>query len=263
MPATVLTLPGNVNAPALDILRLHSAYRDGRFFVWGEVGPRKSSPRHLPFCAKPVRIGRAISQVVDRRGASRRLHGLHNLASHDRGKTGWPLGAAVESASSGPQPLPNPTHGPSRPRFFPPKVLSTSWMRAIGIPCAEDRDTKLAPSTRFWGAALRFVAGLALRDRFLPSMTAEGESFHARWKPLIAAPDQDRLRHLARAMPPVARAITSADAQNASRRRSSRSALRFCRLADGRASAGSEQFGTAPDLAAFATSTSTTSTRRG
>jgi hypothetical protein len=75
------------------------------------------------------------------------------------------------------------------------------------------RDTKLAPSTRFWGAALRFVAGLALRDRFLPSMTAEGESFHARWKPPITAPDQDRLRQLARAMPPVARAITSADAK--------------------------------------------------
>ena len=75
-------------------------------------------------------------------------------------------------------------------------------------PDAEDRDTQLAPSTRFWGAALRFVAGLALRDRFLPSMTVEGESFHARWKPLIAAPDQDRLRILARAMPPVARAIT-------------------------------------------------------
>jgi hypothetical protein len=191
-----------VSASAFDILKVHSAYRDGKFFVWGEAGPRESSPRHLPFCAKPVRMGRALSQVVDH----------VSLPAEFKASTIWiptidkkPVGPAergFEGASSQIQPW----------------TVSTAILSAESAfyfldgcnrnPYAEDRDTKLAPSTRFWGAALRFVAGLALRDRFLPSMTAEGESFHARWKPLIAAPDQDRLRHLARAMPPVARAIT-------------------------------------------------------
>ena len=103
---------------------------------------------------------------------------------------------------------------PSRKRLGTPAESTFYFLDACNRnPFAEDRDTKLAPSTRFWGAALRFVAGLGLRDRFIPSVTAEGESFHARWKPLIAAPDQDRLRNLARAMPPVARAITPMDAR--------------------------------------------------
>lgn len=66
----------------------------------------------------------------------------------------------------------------------------------------------MAPSTRFWGAGLRFVASLASRDRFVPSVSAEGDAFYARWKPLIAAPDRHALLELARAMPPSAHAIT-------------------------------------------------------
>ena len=201
-----------MNASAFDLLRLHSAYRDGKFLVWGEVGPRKSSPRHLPFCAKPVRIGRAISQIVDHAGLPADFKASTIWLPTIDAKPVGPAERAVEGASANIQPC-----------KIQPWTVSTAILSAESTfyfldacnrnPCAEDRDTKLAPSTRFWGAALRFVAGLALRDRFLPSMTAEGESFHARWKPLIAAPDQDRLRQLARVMPPVARAVTSADAK--------------------------------------------------
>src|SRR2546421_11921937 len=60
-----MALLTNVSASVFDILKLHSAFRNGKFLVWGEVDPRKSSPRRLPFCAGPVRITRAISQVVD------------------------------------------------------------------------------------------------------------------------------------------------------------------------------------------------------
>src|ERR1017187_4141772 len=60
-----MALPTNVSASAFDILKFHSAFRNGKFLVWGEVDPRKSSLRRLLFCAKPVRINRAIAQVVD------------------------------------------------------------------------------------------------------------------------------------------------------------------------------------------------------
>ena len=206
-----MALPTNVSASAFDILKIHSAFRNGRFLVWGEVDPRKSSPRRLPFCAKPVRIRRAISQVVDHA----------DLPADFQASTIWL--PTIEGKPVGPSErrIENPS-APTAPQIQP-WIVSTAILSAESAfyfldacnrnPYAEDRDTKLAPSTRFWGAALRFVAGLALRDRFIPSMTAEGESFHARWKPLIAAPDQDRLRNLARAMPPVARAITPTDAK--------------------------------------------------
>jgi superfamily II DNA or RNA helicase len=206
-----MALPTNVSASAFDILKLHSAFQSGKFLVWGEVDPRESSQRRLPFCAKPARIKRAISQVVDQA----------ELPADFQASTIWL--PTIEGKPVGPSAcrIGNPS-GPAAPRIQP-WIVSTAILSAESTfyfldacnrnPSAEDRDTKLAPSTRFWGAALRFVAGLALRDRFIPSVTAEGESFHARWKPLVAAPDQDRLRSLARAMPPVARAITPMDAR--------------------------------------------------
>ena len=207
-----MALPTNVSASVFDILKLHSAFRNGKFLVWGEVDPRKSSPRRLPFCARPVRIRRAISQVVDQA----------KLPTDLQASTIWL--PTIEGTPVGPSErrIENPA-APTARSQIQPWIVSTAILSAESTfyfldacnrnPFAEDRDTKLAPSTRFWGAALRFVAGLGLRDRFIPSVTAEGESFHARWKPLIAAPDQDRLRNLARAMPPVARAITPMDAR--------------------------------------------------
>ena len=206
-----MALPTNVSASAFDILKFHSAFRNGKFLVWGEVDPRKSSPRRLPFCARPVRLKRAISQVVDQA----------KLPADFQASTIWL--PTIEGKPVGPSErrIENPS-APTAPQIQP-WIVSTAILSAESTfyfldacnrnPYAEDRDTKLAPSTRFWGAALRFVAGLALRDRFIPSVTAEGERFHARWKPLIAAPDQDRLRNLARSMPPVARAITPMDAK--------------------------------------------------
>ena len=103
------------------------------------------------------------------------------------GKPVGPSEHTVEGACSGIQPC------TIQPCTIQPWTVSTAILSAENTfyfldacnrnPGAEDRDTKLAPSTRFWAAALRFVAGLALRDRFLPSMTLEGERFHARWKP--------------------------------------------------------------------------------
>ena len=79
---------------------------------------------------------------------------------------------------------------------------------------------------------------------------------------LIAAPDQDRLRHLARAMPPVARAITPPDAKTPPEDDPAALLRGFAGwLMDvlPRAASSSSRLPTS----ACATSTSTTSTRRG
>ena len=207
--------PSKVSTPAPDVLKLHSAWRDGKFYVWGEVDPHKSPPRHLPFGEKTVRVGRAISQVAGHprfpAPFERSLLWLPTIGNDPiapRDRVTLPDSSAAPSAAD--------------PKILPwtlsSAVLSAEnafyFLDAVNRnPRAESWDTKLAPSTRFWAAALRFTADLAMRDRFLPSMTAEADTFRALWKPLIAAPDQLRLRQLSGTMPAVARAITAPNAK--------------------------------------------------
>jgi hypothetical protein len=186
-----------------DTLKLHSAYRHGKFFVWGEVAPSKASVGRVPFGARTVRLARAISHVTD----------YARIPADYQTCTIWlPTidGRPVPSGHG------EPTVEPSE---IGPWAISCAVLPADSAlqfldgcnrnPTAESFGHEIAPSTRFWAAALRFAAGLAQRDRFLPSMTAEAPRFHARWRPLMCAADQDRLRQLARAMPPAARAITA------------------------------------------------------
>ncbi len=202
-----LSLPEDVNVSAFDLLKLHSAYRDGKFFVWGEADPRKSSPRRLPFSAKSGRIGRALSQVAD----------CDELPADFQTVTIW-LPTIDENPVRPSEGMGGTSASTIQPRSISAAILAAENAFYFLDVCnrnafAENWGAKLATSTRFWGAALRFAAGLAQRDRFLPSMAAEGDAFHARWKALIAAPDQARLRMLAQAMPPSARAITFANAK--------------------------------------------------
>ncbi len=185
-----------------DSLKLHSAYRSGKLFVWGEVAPGKASAGRVPFCARTVRLARAISHVTD----------YARIPADYQTCTIWLPTIDGKPLRSG--------HGEPEiePSEIQPWALSCAVLPADSAlqfldhcnrnPMAESFGHEIAPSTRFWAAALCFAAGLAQRDRFLPSMTAEGPRFHARWRPLMGAADQDRLRQLARAMPPAARAIT-------------------------------------------------------
>jgi SNF2 family DNA or RNA helicase len=208
-----MALAKNAGASAFDLIKLHSAFRDGQFLVWGEVDPRKPPQRQLAFGAPPGWIKRAISHVVDQAELPVDVQVCKIWLPTIHRK---PVGPAERGIENGSGANAAQLQAWSVCTAILPAESALYFLDACNRnPSAEDRDTKLAPSTRFWGAALRFVAGLAVRDRFIPSVTAEGERFHARWKPLIAAPDQERLRNLARAMPPVARAITPSSAKAA------------------------------------------------
>ena len=172
--------------PIPDSVKVHTAYRDRKLFVWGEsASQEKIPPGSLAFGAQPARIRRAIAQIGDK------------LTASYRNATIWV---------------------PTRNEAIQPFALTAAILNAENAlyfldasnrnPYSELLGTKIAHTTRFWGAALRFVASLAARDRFLPSVSAQGAAFHARWKPLLAAPDRHALGQLASAMPPPARAIT-------------------------------------------------------
>jgi SNF2 family DNA or RNA helicase len=66
----------------------------------------------------------------------------------------------------------------------------------------------------FWTRAMRFAGSLVARQRFLPGLESKNGKGHAVWEPVLSAEDRERLLNLAKEMPPVARALSSADASS-------------------------------------------------
>jgi SNF2 family DNA or RNA helicase len=58
----------------------------------------------------------------------------------------------------------------------------------------------------FWANALRFAGALGARQQFLPSF--DDKTSHARWQPIFAGADNQRLTQLAKVMPPASRVLT-------------------------------------------------------
>ena len=73
----------------------------------------------------------------------------------------------------------------------------------------------LGDDLRYWTGAARLAFCLLYRQRFLPEIVQDGPRYAARWRPLLdpnigpeEGSDRQRLRALARAMPPVCRALS-------------------------------------------------------
>jgi SNF2 family DNA or RNA helicase len=68
----------------------------------------------------------------------------------------------------------------------------------------------LGADVRFWSAAAKLSLELLARQRLAPSLERVGESFEARWRPILDDPrDAGRLVVLARSQPPAAHALIS------------------------------------------------------
>jgi len=195
---SAIVLPALVDPAIADDLTLHAAYRDRKLLIWGACPPKKTPPRILPFAVKSARVSRAIGHVADTVPAvwskatlwvpARKGHaiGLSEPSQLDETVQPWLVDTAILDAGNA---------------FY--------FLHACNrFPAAGISGTRLSPAMRYWAAALRFVANLAGRNRLLPSVAAEGEVFHARWKTVLAAPDRFSLHQLAQAMPPSARAVT-------------------------------------------------------
>ena len=62
-------------------------------------------------------------------------------------------------------------------------------------------------SLAYLAAVARFAADLAARGRVLPVLADEGETYAARWRPVLGGADAQRAHDLAAAMPPSCRAV--------------------------------------------------------
>jgi SNF2 family DNA or RNA helicase len=67
-----------------------------------------------------------------------------------------------------------------------------------------DPEEKMAEDLRFWQIAARFTLELLARERYVPAIN---EKNVALWQPVLAGEDRSRFARLARAMPPVCRAL--------------------------------------------------------
>jgi SNF2 family DNA or RNA helicase len=67
-------------------------------------------------------------------------------------------------------------------------------------------DRMLGDDLRFWSVATRFAFELLYRQRLAPTVRKDGESYLARWEPVLDDDDAQRFARLERSMPPVCRA---------------------------------------------------------
>ncbi len=96
------------------------------------------------------------------------------------------------------------------------KAVIAPWMvsaiplntaEAVGLLClCVDRET-LAQGViagrdlAFWAATMRLGGAMVAREQFLPSLEAVEDFYRARWEPVFAGADAQRLQQLAKTMP--------------------------------------------------------------
>ena len=75
-----------------------------------------------------------------------------------------------------------------------------------GVGAPDDAAATAGGSLAYLAAVARFAADLAARGRVLPVLADEGETYAARWRPVLGGADAQRAHDLAAAMPPSCRA---------------------------------------------------------
>ena len=202
---------------------LHASCLHREFLLWGEAaqgnpqvglarrrGRKPKAPLPYPYDAGAGRLAAALHEaeagiVAD--GAARRA------------AVAWlPTRGSVPIPSS---PLiAEPLEGQATPELAPwcVEALVLTPQQAVELLCACAGRQTLAPGVAvgrdlaFWAQALPLAGALVAKHQYLPSVAGEDGSYRACWEPMVAGVDADRMADFAKAMPPVARALTDTEA---------------------------------------------------
>ncbi len=199
---------------------LHAGVRDGQLSLWGEStsgsdtsrrpGRRKAiqavaAERH-PFEAGFDSLSAALSEAGI---------GAVPIKKEARPVVVWLPSADGKPVASSPliaEPPPPEVGTPLTP--WQVTALPLSMERAVRLLCACSGKDVLAPGVivgadlAFWTTAMRFGGGLVARQRFAPGIIESDGVYRARWEPVLAGEDKDRMAKLAMTMPPAARALS-------------------------------------------------------
>ncbi len=202
---------------------IHGIWAHGSLCLWAEdpdLPPvPESAPRGTrllpphPFACQAAELADTLAGWPGRTGdaARKAVHDELTLRLPTAG--GGPLASPELVRPEAPEPGP-PRRGPVK------RVSLASWrvpVLAFGPAAAlavlgefaasgPPEDVAAGGSLTYLAAAARFAADLAARGRVLPALAAEGDSFAARWRPVLGGADAQRARDLAAAMPPACRA---------------------------------------------------------
>jgi SNF2 family DNA or RNA helicase len=201
---------------------LHAAYVKDQFVLWGETPdalvtgpssrcgqkPRENCPAFLLYGANAAVLSATLKQTAE---------SITVGAGSQKTFVVWlPTVNGQPVASS---PLVAEPPAPGVQATLTPWTVATLRLtvpEAATLLCACINHETLAPGViigkdlAFWSTALRFAGALVARQQFLPGISDEGEPpYRARWQPVFLGTDTERLARLAKAMPPICRALTS------------------------------------------------------
>jgi SNF2 family DNA or RNA helicase len=202
---------------------LHAGVLDHNFYIWGETSleteclPRRNR-RGQGNLKNP---GRSPELYLYNAGTTELWSALRETGLSFKVSKRCAESLILQLPTVNNQPIPSspliadPPDPKGEAILLPWKVsaLRLSREQAVEFICACMGKQVLAPGVvigkdlAFWGQALRFAASLLTRQQFLPGLAEENGKVWARWKSVLHGPDADRLAALARAMPPVARAV--------------------------------------------------------
>jgi SNF2 family DNA or RNA helicase len=200
---------------------LHAGVEAGQFLLWGEAPvdsqtvPRKRRGRKakvapappLPYDAGPERLTVALEAVP---GFVTDLPKPETATAWLPTVDGVPV-ASTPLVAEPPEPGPQAVVAP-----WTVSVLRLPYEQVVDLLCACVDKEALAPGVvvgktlAYWATALRWAGALVTRQQFLPGEQAAADRYRARWEPVLAAAEAQRLTQLAKAMPAAGRALTRA-----------------------------------------------------
>ena len=202
---------------------LHFGIHKGELFLWGEVpltpetppeGRRKraGSLRATPSSCRPSPYDAGIERLISAMkegGFSFRFN-----KRSTREMIAWFPTWDDKPAASSPMIAEPPDPGVNLiPAPWKVTALGFSTPQAVELLSLCYGKKTLAPGVipgrdiLFWVDAMRFAGALVARQQFLPNLIKREDQYLAQWQPIFSGADRDRLSRLAKAMPPVSRAI--------------------------------------------------------
>ncbi len=216
---------------------LHSGVYDGRVLLWGETfaqseavlpsrrrgrKPEVSHPPSLPHDSKAKGLSAALREAgfsfaadPSARPVVSGVEPLRTGKKQIETVIAWMPTMDKQPVASSPL-IAEPPKSRAKPILTPWTVtaLPLSAEQTVEALCACVGKQTLAPGVvvggdlAFLATVMRFAAALVARQQFLPGVIDDAGAYRARWGPVFAGSDADRLVALAKAMPHICRALT-------------------------------------------------------
>src|SRR5215204_4423898 len=198
---------------------LHAGIQGARLLLWGEQPGEMAAPAKRR--GRPATKARRASPLpyaagVDALSAALAAAALDSAVNQAPAETVIVWLPTIEGRPLASSPMIAEPPGSSEQATLSPwevTALSLPTERLIELLCyCVGRETLsqgviVGNDLTFWSQAVRFAGSIVARQSFLPGVNLNGAAPRARWEPVIAGTDVQRLKRLAAAMPHACRSF--------------------------------------------------------